>query len=376
MTAYRKGHSCETALLGLIEDWKLTVDKKQLVSVLSTDMSKAFDSLSHSLTIKKLEAYGFGNHSLNLMRSFFKNRQNRVRLGDVTSDWVRMKRGCPQGSAFGPLLWNLFQNDLSSHVTDGYLNMYADDHQVHVKGQDHEETGHSLKNLGEQTLSWYSKNFLLANPEKFQSMNINPRKLDKEKSDITLDIHDLNIVKAKQIKLLGVTIDDDLNFTEHIREICTKASKKVGVLNRLRNLIPCRAKLLLYKCFIMPHLTYCHLVWHFCKNSDCRKLERLQERALRTIYRSHSESYEELLGRAKLPTLYNRRLQDTAVLMYKVKCGLTPTCISDLFARKNSDFELTRFNTIRYGKHYQIYGSFFMVKASKRLERIAKCNNV
>ena len=376
MTAYRKGHSCETALLGLIEDWKLTVDKKQLVSVLSTDMSKAFDSLSHSLTIKKLEAYGFGNHSLNLMRSFFKNRQNRVRLVDVTSDWVRMKRGCTQGSAFEPLLWNLFQNDLSSHVTDGYLNMYADDHQVYVKGQDHEETGHSLKNLGEQTLSWYSKNFLLANPEKFQSMNINPRKLDKEKSDITLNIHDLNIVKAKQIKLLGVTIDDDLNFTEHIKEISTKASKKVGVLNRLRNLIPCRAKLLLYKCFIMPHLTYCHLVWHFCKNSDYRKLERLQERALRTVYRSHSASYEELLGRAKLPTLYNRRLQDTAVLMYKVKCGLTPTCISDLFARKNStyalrksDFELTRFNTIRYGKHSIRYmGPFLWSKLPKDLK--------
>ena len=207
-------------------------------------------------------------------------------------------------------------------------------------------------------------------------MNINPRKLDKEKSDITLDIHDLNIVKAKQIKLLGVTIDDDLNFTEHIKEICTKASKKVGVLNRLRNLIPCRAKLLLYKCFIMPHLTYCHLVWHFCKNSDYRKLERLQERALRTIYRSHSESYEELLGRAKLPTLYNRRLQDTAVLMYKVKCGLTPTCISDLFARKNStyalrksDFELTRFNTIRYGKHSIRYmGPFLWSKLPKDLK--------
>ena len=63
-------------------------------------------------------------------------------------------------------------------------------------------------------------------------MNINPRKLKKEKSDITLNIRDLTIVKAKQIKLLGVIIDNDLNVTEHIREICTKASKRVGVLNR------------------------------------------------------------------------------------------------------------------------------------------------
>ena len=71
MTAYRKRHSYETALLMLIEDWKQAVDSKQLVSVLSTDMSKAFDSLSHSPPVKKLEAYGFGGRSLNLMRSFF-----------------------------------------------------------------------------------------------------------------------------------------------------------------------------------------------------------------------------------------------------------------------------------------------------------------
>ena len=83
MTAYRKKHSCETTLLALIEDWKLAADTKQLVYILSTDMSKAFDSLSHSLTTKKLEAHGFGRRSLGL---FFENRQNRVKLGEITSD--------------------------------------------------------------------------------------------------------------------------------------------------------------------------------------------------------------------------------------------------------------------------------------------------
>lgn len=77
----------------------------------------------------------------------------------------------------------------------------------------------------------------------------------------------------------------------------------------------------------MSHLTYYHLAWHFYKNLDYRKLERLQERALKAIDRSHSESYEELLVRAKLLTLYNRRLQDTAVLMYKVTYGLTPIIV-------------------------------------------------
>lgn len=120
MTAYRKKHGCET-LLGAIEGWKLAVDTKQLVYVLSTDTSKAFDCLSHSLTIKKLEAYGFGSRSLDLMLSFFDKRQNRVKLGEITSDWQKVKRGCPQGSSFVPLLWNMFQNDLSSYVEDANL---------------------------------------------------------------------------------------------------------------------------------------------------------------------------------------------------------------------------------------------------------------
>ena len=72
---------------------------------------------------------------------------------------------------------------------------------------------------------------------------------------------------------------------------------------RLRNLIPCNAKLTLYKSAILPHLTYCHLVWNFCKSSDSRKIERVQERALRAIYQSKTETYEELLARARLPTL-------------------------------------------------------------------------
>ena len=175
---------------------------------------------------------------------------------------------------------------------------------------------------------------------------------------------------------IGVYIDDKLEFTEHIRELCIKASQKVGVLSRLRNLIPCKAKLLLYKTFILPHLTYCHLTWQFCKSSDKRKLERIQERALRAIYKSHSETYKELLGRADLPTLYNRRLQDTATLMYKVKNGLAPENVSALFVRKrsthslrNSDFVLPRFDTKRYGKHCIRYlGPLLWTKLSKDLK--------
>ena len=77
-----------------------------------------------------------------------------------------------------------------------------------------------------------------------------------------------------------------------------------------------------YKSAILPYLTlltYCHLVWHFCKASDTRKLERLQERGFRAVFKDNNSSYEQLLEKADLPTLLNRRLQDLCTLMYKVK---------------------------------------------------------
>ena len=173
---------------------------------------------------------------------------------------------------------------MSAHVTDANLTMY-------VKGRDNETVRCRMKTHGQQALSWYSNNFLLANPDKFQSLNINPWKLDNDKSDKTLRINDLDITNAVLIKLLGVQIDENLNFTEHIFILCIKASKKVGVLSRLRNLIPCKAKILLYKSFLQPYLTYCNLTWQFCKSTDKRKLERIQERALRVIYKSRSDRY-------------------------------------------------------------------------------------
>lgn len=92
------------------------MDNKECVAVLSTDISKAFDSLHHALMIKKLEAYRFSDMSLELMRSYFTERKNCIKINNMTSMWKDQLRGCPQGSPLGPLLWNLFQNDLSLDV--------------------------------------------------------------------------------------------------------------------------------------------------------------------------------------------------------------------------------------------------------------------
>ena len=322
-------------------------------------MSKAFDSLSHTLILKKFEAYGFGTSSLNLMRSFFQDRMNRVKVGKAKSEWKSMKRGCPQGSSFGPMFWNIFQNDMAQQVRNSKLTMYADDHQMYEIGPNLVTVKDSLEEHGKQAMSWYDENYLQANPDKFQTFTINPRNVSSNQQNQDIVLNGKVVKNNDQIELFGVKVDDGLNFSNHISELFKKASKKVGVLTRLRNLIPCSAKLTIFKTSILPYLTYCHIVWHFCKVSDRRKIEdRVQERALRAVFRTKTCSYETLLTMAQLPSLYNRRLQDIAIYMYKVRNGLAPNIFNEIFsikqspyALRNSDFNLPRFNATRYGKH-------------------------
>jgi len=111
-------------------------------------------------------------------------------------------------------------------------------------------------------------------------MNIRNKSVNYgDKTSITVNGKDI------MVELLGETIDCGLNFNLHIGNVCKKASQRIGVIMRLRNLIPTEAKLNLFKAAILPHLTYCHLVWHFCRASDTRRLERVQERGLRAVFK-------------------------------------------------------------------------------------------
>ena len=358
LTAYRKSHSCETTLIRLVEEWKMELDCGKPVGMLSTDMSKAFDSLCSPLLIKKLESYRFSDKALDLVRSYFHNRQNRVKLVSVLSQWRVLKRGCPQGSCFGPLLWNIYQNDLNYYFTDRNISMYADDHQAYVSGITLQNVQNQLQEVGDEITVWYDQNLLQGNFKKYQTITFGSDiKYPDKAINIKIGLEDIE--QKDEMKLLGVLIDSDLNFSKHIAQVCRKASQQIGVLSRLKNLVPVPAKLTLFKSAILPHLTYCQKVWHFARASDKRKLERIQERALRVIYLDKTSSYEDLLKRANLDTLNERRLKDILFLMYKVKHQMAPGYFETIVKRndlkpyslRNSDFILPRYNTVKYGRH-------------------------
>ena len=136
MFAYRKYHGCAAALLSLTEQWKEELDKHKIVAVAALDLSKAFDCLPHDLILEKLKFYGMDEKSLSLLNSYLTMRFQRVKLEGTFSTWSEVIRGVPQGSILGPLLFNIFMNDLVYAIKESKLTNYADDTKLHYSHKD------------------------------------------------------------------------------------------------------------------------------------------------------------------------------------------------------------------------------------------------
>ena len=130
---YVKKNSCQTTLIKLVEDWKRSLHYQKVLGVLTTDLSKAVDSLHPLLLLAKPSADGFTDEDIGLLGSSFSEWTNSVRIGtETSSEWKEMFRGCLEGSNFWPPSFNVFQNDLLYNNGKSSIKMYADDHEKYV----------------------------------------------------------------------------------------------------------------------------------------------------------------------------------------------------------------------------------------------------
>ena len=206
LSAIPKGHSCQTLRVKCIEDWKAALDQRKHTGVLFTDSSKAFDFLPHSLLLAKLRAYVC---------------KQRVKIGNARSEWISLSKRVSQGSILGPLLFNVFINDMFLFINKCTLNNYAEDNSFSCATTTVQEVISSLQFDGKRVIQWFTDNGMQANPSKFQFMIIYP---DDDCAQRLVLNGNTVLLSEKHVQVLGVIIDSKLNFSLHVSSLCTKAA--------------------------------------------------------------------------------------------------------------------------------------------------------
>ena len=217
---FRKSFSVANCLLPMIKKWRESLDQGGAYGALLTDLSKAFDCLSHDLLIAKLHAYGLDIKSLRLMYSYLTNRKQRVKINDTYSSWSEILFGVPQGSILGPLLFNIFICDVFRFIPYFDITNYAHDNTPYSANNNIVDVLNNLKLQANILDKWFKDNYMKANPGKYHLL------LSATEETNTLNIEDICINGSKCEKLLGINIDSNLTFETHVESLCKKASQK------------------------------------------------------------------------------------------------------------------------------------------------------
>lgn len=337
ISAYRRQHGTQHVLIRLLEDWKHKLDQNNFVGGVLMDLSKAFDCIPHDLLIAKLEAYGFNKDALIFIHSYLKNRKQCVGVNNKNSSYKYLISGVPQGSVLGPIFFNVFLNDIFFFLKKASLHNYADDNTLSAFSTDVNSLINILSEESEVAIKWLESNHMIVNPNKFQAIIVSKNKNQLNTDDIKIKLADKEIVTQSSVKLLGVTIDERLNFNEHISKLCRTAASQLNALIRLKSYVGFKEKKILFESFVLSNFNYCPLVWHFSSQQSLEKIESIQKRALRFLYNDHTSSYEELLTKSKGCTMTTKRLRFLGIEIFKTINGLNPSYMKEIFQIKFSN---------------------------------------
>ena len=327
LCGYRKGYNAQHALALMLEKWRISLDKKGFGGAVLMDLSKAFDTINHDLLIAKLHAYGFDKPALRLIRSYLLNRWQRTKINKSFSTWSELIVGVPQGSVLGPLLFNIFINDLFFIIKGTDICNYADDNTLYTSDMKLDILMKKLECAVKESIDWFENNgmklnsskcHLLVCGHKFESMMCN--------------VGNSQVIETNKVKLLGISIDSDLSFNDHMTTICKKASKKLNALSRQCAILPFYRRKMLMNAFFNSQFSHCPLVWMCHSRAINTKINNLHYRALRMIYRDDTTSFDKRLEKDESVTIHHRNLQALATEMFKVKIGAAPTFMNEIFS--------------------------------------------
>ena len=318
------------------------MDKQQLTGAAFIDLKKAFDLVDHHCLLHKLQHYGVRGRSLTWFRNYLTIRSQKVQYGKELSSSLPLDFGVPQGSLLGPLLFVIYINDLPKCLMHSEISMYADDTVIYYTGSHVNVIRENLQEDLKRVEQWLTSNRLILNHSKTKGLLFGTRQLLQTSSDFVLQIQGKDIERVTKFNYLGVMLDEQLHWKEHVDSICKKVNKRLGILARIRSCLTLNAAKCVYNTLIEPILCYTDTVWGELSATSSKNLQRLQNRAARIVLRrDSSKDTLNVLGWVELET---KRKRHKCTLVYKCLNNLVPKYLSGYFTR---NFNVHNYNTRR-----------------------------
>ena len=275
-----KKSTCD-AILKFTEYVYEAINQKKDTVALFLDLSRAFDTVNHSILLDKLELYGFRGCCLNLIRSYLANRSQCVRIGNSLSTTSITNIGVGQGSVIGPILFLLYINDLPNVSSNLKTLLYADDTTLYDSRSTSPDFISSINNDVDLIYEWFCSNRISVNLSKTYAMCFTTRRSEPSYENVIFNQNSLPFVGEG--KFMGMHFDPKLNFSYHIAHVCKKISKTVGLFHKIFPSVPVSVRMNLYYTLFYPYLIYCNIIWGGTYKSNLNAIVLLQKKVLRLI---------------------------------------------------------------------------------------------
>ena len=280
---FRQNMSAADLLLNMSTTWNSALDSGKDTYVIALDIAGAFDRVWHRGIITKLKSFGLDGNLLMLLQDYLQGRSLRVVINGHTSDEHPVEASVPQGSVLGPLLWNIYLNDILQLIPQAYA--YADDCTLTFtcSRDDRPTTISRINQALNLILEWCRRWQVTLAPDKTQVMLISRRQESQNTSQAKIKLEGKTLQQQAAINILGVEFNHDLSFTGHVRNLAKNAARKLACVRRISHLLDSRGCAALYNSQVRSLMEYSPLVWSSCPPSYLNLLDKVQDRARRLV---------------------------------------------------------------------------------------------
>ena len=357
-SGYRKGHSCETAVLKIHNDVLMAMDKKNHVILMLVDLSAAFDTINHKSLLQRLKSvYRIDNVVLEWLESYLTNRTFRVSVNGTLSEEAELNIGVPQGSILGPLLFILYTKGLQN-LAEKYgfnIHLYADDTQIYLEYNPRKDCSSMIKDLAEcfgDIKQWMANNYLKMNDSKTEILDIHSPYTSSPPYG-SFNLNGTELKAAENAKNLGFWFDSGLNLDRQVSQVSQTCYVNMRKIGRIGSKLSQDLKIQLVHSCIHSIIDSCNATYFALTNQQLKRLQKIQNSAVYFIFglkgKYRHRSIQPLLKELHfLPVMYRIEFK-LALLTFKCLNNLAPPYLASLiklrqvkqqYVRADDDFFL------------------------------------